>query len=63
MIKKSDNGNSVVIAGRQDYIKKMNILIVQKKFIKGNLKNDTLPNFAVNQKEDVDKVFNKGKVF
>ena len=38
MIQKSDNGNSVVIIGRQDYIKKMNILIDQKKFIKGNLK-------------------------
>ena len=38
IIQKSDNGNSVVIIGRQDYIKKMNILIDQKKFIKGNLK-------------------------
>ena len=38
IIQKSDHGNSVVIIGRQDYIKKMNILIDQKKFIKGNLK-------------------------
>ena len=38
IIQKSDNGNSVVIIDRQDYIKKMNILIDQKKFIKGNLK-------------------------
>ena len=42
IIKKSDKGNFVVIVDRQDYIKKMdNILIDQKKFTKVNLNDDT----------------------
>ena len=55
IIKKSDNGNSVVIVPRQDYLRKMNdILSYQKKFSKVSLKDDTLLNFAINQEKHVD---------
>ena len=55
IIKKSDNGNSVVIVQRQDYLRKMNdILSYQKQFSKVSLKDDTLLNFAINQEKHVD---------
>ena len=59
IIQKSDKGNSVVIVQRQDYLEKMNILSVQKKFNKVSLKDDTLLNFAINQEKHVDKVLKK----
>ena len=56
-LKKFDEGNSVVIVQRHDYLKKMNdILSYQKKFSKVNLKDNTLLNFAINQEKHVDKV-------
>ena len=59
-IKKSDKGNSAVIAQRQDYLKKMDdILSDQKKFRKVSLKDDTLLHFAINQEKHVDKVLKK----
>ena len=60
IIEKSDQGNSVIIVNKQNYIKKMdNILNNQKKFTLVNLKGDTLLNFAVNQEKHVDKVLKK----
>ena len=60
IIQKSDNGNSVVIAQRQNYLKKMNdTLSYQKKFSKVSLKDETLLNFAINQEKHVDKVLKK----
>ena len=60
IIQKFDKGNSVVIAGGQDYINKMdNILSHQKKFIIVILKDGTLLNFAVNQEKHVGKVLKK----
>ena len=57
IIQKSDNGNSVVIVQRQNYLKKMNdILSYQKKFSKVSLEDDTLLNFAINQEKHVDNV-------
>ena len=51
-IQKSDKGNSVIIVDRQDYKKKMdNILSDKKKLIKVNLEYDTLLNFTVNQEK------------
>ena len=42
IIQKFDKGNSIVIVGRQDYIKKISsILSDQKKFTIVNLKYDT----------------------
>ena len=62
IIQKFDKGNSMVIVGRQDYIKKIdNILSDQQKFTVVNLKYETLLKFAVNQKkkQHVDKVLRK----
>ena len=60
IIQKSDNGNSVVIVQRQDYLRKMNdILSYQKKFSKVSLKDDTLLNFAINQEKHGDKTLKK----
>ena len=60
IIQKADNGNSVVIVQRQDYLKKMNdILSDQKKFSKVSLKDYTLLNFAVNREKHVEKVLKK----
>ena len=61
IIQKSDKGNSVVIVPRQDYLKKMNdILIDQEKFSKlRSLKDNTSWNFAINQEKHVDKVLKK----
>ena len=48
IVQKSNKGNSVVTVDWQDYIKKIdNILTDQKNFIKVNLKDDTLLDFAV----------------
>ena len=52
LIQKSDKGKSVIIVDRQDYKKKMdNILRDKKKLIKVNLEYDTLLNFTVNQEK------------
>ena len=52
LIQKSDKGKSVIIVDRQDYKKKMdNILSDKKKLIKVNLEYDTFLNFAVNQEK------------
>ena len=60
IIQKSDEGNSVVIVQRQDYLEKMNyILSDQKKFSKVKLKDDTLLNFDINQEKHIDKVLKK----
>ena len=60
IIQKSDKGNSVVIVDREDYIKKMNdILNDKKKFWKINMKDNTLLNFAINQEKHVDKLRKK----
>ena len=60
IIQKSDKGDSVVLVGRQDYIKKMNnILSDKKKFTIVNLQGNILSNFAVNQEKYVDKVLKK----
>ena len=60
IIQKSDKGDSVVLVGRQDYIKKMNnILSDKKKFTIVNLQGNILSNFAVNQEKHVDKVLKK----
>ena len=60
IIQKSDKGDSVVLVGRQDYIKKMNnILSDKKKFTIVNLQRNILSNFAVNQEKHVDKVLKK----
>ena len=60
IIQKSDKGDSVVLVGRQDYIKKMNnILSDKKKFTIANLQRNILSNFAVNQEKHVDKVLKK----
>ena len=60
IIQKSDKGNSVVIVDREDYIKKMNdILNDKKKFWKINMKDNTLLNFAINQEKYVDKLRKK----
>ena len=61
IIQKSDKGNSVVIVPRQDYLNKMNdILIDQEKFSKlRSLKDNTSWNFAINQEKHVDKVLKK----
>ena len=50
----------MVLVGRQDYIKKMNnILSDKKKFTIVNLQGNILSNFAVNQEKYVDKVLKK----
>ena len=50
----------MVLVGRQDYIKKMNnILSDKKKFTIVNLQGNILSNFAVNQEKHVDKVLKK----
>ena len=50
----------MVLVGRQDYIKKMNnILSDKKKFTIVNLQGNILSNFAVNQEKCVDKVLKK----
>ena len=60
IIQKSGKGNSVVIVDREDYIKKMNdILNDKKKFWKINMKDNTLLNFAINQEKHVDKLRKK----
>ena len=60
IIQKSDKGNSVIIVQRQDYLKKMNdILSEKKKFSKVSLKDETLLNFAINQEKHVHKVLKK----
>ena len=60
IIQKSDKGNSVFIVQRQDYLKKMNdVLIDQKKFSKASLRDDTLSNFAINQEKHNDKVLKR----
>ena len=60
IIQKSDKGNSVVIVDREDYIRKMNdILNDKKKFWKINMKDNTLLNFAINQEKYVDKLRKK----
>ena len=60
IIQKSDKGNSVVIVDREDYIRKMNdILNDKKKFWKINMKDNTLLNFAINQEKHVDKLRKK----
>ena len=60
IIQKFDKGNSMVIVGRQDYIKKISsILSDQKKFTIVNLKYDTWLNFAVNQEKHVDTILKK----
>ena len=60
IIQKSHKGNSVVIVDREDYIKKMNdILNDKKKFWKINMKDNTLLNFAINQEKYVDKLRKK----
>ena len=46
----------MVIVNRQDYIKQMNILSDQKKFTRVNINDETLFDFAVNQKKHVAKV-------
>ena len=60
-IQKSDNGNSVGIVDRQNYIEKM-----ERKGIKNrqkvtivNMKDDTLLNFTVNQEKHAEKVLKK----
>ena len=58
--KKSDKGNSVVIADKADYLDKMeNLLNDKRKFEKNNLKNDAILNFSVNQEKRVDNKFLK----
>ena len=60
IIQKSHKGNSVVIVDREDYIKKMNdILNDKKKFWRINMKDNTLLNFAINQEKYVDKLRKK----
>ena len=50
----------MVIVDREDYIKKMNdILNDKKKFWKINMKDNTLLNFAINQEKHVDKLRKK----
>ena len=60
IIQKSHKGNSVVIVDREDYIKKMNdILYDKKKFWRINMKDNTLLNFAINQEKYVNKLRKK----
>ena len=60
IIQKSDKGNSVVIVQRQDYLRKMNdILSDKKKFSKVSLKDDILLNFVIRQEKHVDKFVKK----
>ena len=50
----------MIIIDRHDYIKKIgNILSDQNKFTNVNLKDDTLWNFASNQKKGIEKVLKK----
>ena len=52
VIQKFDKGNSVIIVGKETYIKKMeNLLSNQRKFERTTLKNDAFVNFVVNQKK------------
>ena len=60
IIQKSDKDNSVVIVQRQDYLRKMNdILSDKKKFSKVGLKDDILLNFVIKQEKHVDKFVKK----
>ena len=50
--------NSVVIVGKDTYIKKMeNLLSDQRKFEKVTLRNDAFLNFVVNQEKSRDTIF------
>ena len=60
IIKKSDEGNSVVIVNKDTYVKRMeNLLSDQIKFEKVTLKNDAFLNFVVNQEKRTDNIFKK----
>ena len=60
VIQKSDKGNFVVIAGKTEYLGKMETLLKDPhKFEKINLKNDRIVSFAVNQEKRFDDIFKK----
>ena len=55
--KKSDQGNSIVIADKPNYLDKMeNLLNDTRKFGNINLKNYEILNFAFNQEKHVDNI-------
>ena len=55
-----DEGNSVVVVDKTDYLDKMdNLLNDTRKFEKINLKNDGILNFAINQEKRVDNILKK----
>ena len=58
VIQKSGKGNSVVIADKETYIKRMeNLLSDQRKFERVTLKNDAFLNFVMNQEKCIDTIF------
>ena len=57
VIQKSDQGNSIVIADKPNYLDKMeNLLNDTRKFGNINLKNYEILNFAFNQEKHVDNI-------
>ena len=59
VMRKSDNGNSVVIVEKEAYIKRMkNLFSVQRKFEWVTLKNDAFPNFVAKPEKRMDTLFN-----
>ena len=62
VIQKSDEGNSVVVVDKTDYLDKMdNLLNDTWKFEKINLKNDGILNFVINQEKRVDNILKKSR--
>ena len=62
VIQKSDEGNSVVVVDKTDYLDKMDSLLNDTwKFEKINLKNDGILNFVINQEKRVDSILKKSR--
>ena len=57
-----DEGNSVVVVDKTDYLDKMDSLLNDTwKFEKINLKNDGILNFVINQEKRVDNILKKSR--
>ena len=60
VIQKSDNGNSMVIVDRENYIEKMeNVLSDQNEYQKTAVKNENFLNFITSQEKRIDKIRKK----
>ena len=60
VIQKSDKGNSIVIVDKDNYIKRMEILLSDRRKVKKvTLKNNAFLNFVDNQEKCIDTIFKK----